>query len=123
MNLHLKEMRRLKGYKQKELADILGIDWRTYGSWERGERGLTLENAYNCAIALGCTIDELAGMPERAPSFSEARKNALIGYYDSMNEKGRDLLVQSAKHMSADPEVRIVKDSTERVDDQTAMGA
>ena len=123
MNFRLKEMRKLKGYKQKELADILGIDWRTYGSWERGERGLTLENAYNCAIALGCTIDEIAGMPEHPASFTEPRKNALVGYYDSMNDKGRDLLVQSAKHMSADPEVRIVKDSPEHVDGQAAMGA
>lgn len=123
MELQLKSLRKKAGYTQEEFAKLIGAKYRTYASWERQEYAMTLEDAYTCAIALGCTIDELAGMPEQAPSFSEARKNALIGYYDSMNDKGRDLLVQSAKHMSADPEVRIVKDSPEHIESQSAMGA
>ena len=123
MELQLKSLRKRAGYTQEEFAKLIGAKYRTYASWERQEYAMTLEDAYNCALALGCTIDELAGMPEQPASFSEPRKNALVGYYDSMNDKGRDLLVQSAKHMSADPEVRIVKDSSEYVNSQAAMGA
>lgn len=123
MNLRLKEMRVRSGLKQKELAERLSVDWRTYGSWERGERGLTLENAYNCAIALNCTIDEIAGMPPRHASFSDQGQQKLNECYEKMNESGKTLLVESAKSISADPERRIIKDRQEHLDDTGAIGA
>lgn len=40
---------------------------------------MNLEQAYNCAVALGCTIDEIAGMPPRGELESDERK--LVGDY------------------------------------------
>ena len=62
MKTYLKEIRTRKGLKQSEVAKMLGINDRTYGAWERGENNMTLEQAYNCAVALGCSINEIVGL-------------------------------------------------------------
>lgn len=45
MSIHqfLKEIRIKNGYKQQEIAEILGIDTTSYGRIERGDRKLTTE--------------------------------------------------------------------------------
>lgn len=123
MELQLKRLRRLKGLTQTQLAEEIDSTMRVVSAWERRETSLPFEDACRIADVLECSLDELAGREWRGERFADPGKNALVGYYDSMNDKGRDLLVQSAKHMSADPEVRIVKDSSEHADRQSAMGA
>ena len=63
MKLMLKELRKQAGYSQKELAEKLGVDWRTYGSWERQERALNLKQACSICNALSCTPNDLVGWP------------------------------------------------------------
>lgn len=63
MNLQLQRLRKLAGYKtQRDFAAVLGIPERRYASWERGEVMMSLEHAFDCAVALNCTIDEIAGL-------------------------------------------------------------
>lgn len=61
MNLQLKELRKLKGLRQEDLAKELMTTSRIVGSWERGETALPLEDACSIADVLECTLDELAG--------------------------------------------------------------
>lgn len=63
MDLQLKRLRKAAGIKsQKAMADLLGIPERRYSSWEREEVMMSLEQAYNCAVVLGCTLNDLVGM-------------------------------------------------------------
>ena len=76
------------------------------------------------AHGLGMTAEELYyGTPPPAPTYSDARQVALNGYYESMNEKGKDTLVESAHLMAGSPDVRLEKNIGEDVPFQTAMGA
>lgn len=98
VEIQLKEMRKKRGLKQKELAEKLGVDWRTYGSWERGERMINLEQAYNCAVLLDCSIDEIAGMPVRDPSeFRDPREAELHRCYRSCTRERQDRLLDTAR--------------------------
>ena len=61
-NLQLKSLRKRAGFNtQADLAQTLGVNPRTYASWERGEVKLTLGDAQRIADVLGCSLDELAG--------------------------------------------------------------
>lgn len=122
MELQLQRMRKLAGLDQQEMADALGIKKRTYGSWEREEVAMSFPQAIACAEVLGCTTDELAG---RKPirSYTDPNQAALNGYYESMNDRGRETLVESARLMSDGNSVRIEKDSPESVGISAAMGA
>ena len=100
MNLRLKELRKLAGYKtQGDMADALGVPRRRYESWERKEAMMSLEQAYKITELLGCTLDELVGRNEHR-SYSDPGQAALNGYYESMGGEGRSVLVDSARLMS-----------------------
>lgn len=110
MKLQLQRLRKLAGYKtQKDAADALGVPERRYASWEREEAMINLEQAAECAVLFGCTIDAIAGL-EHPVTFSDPGQAALNGYYQSMNDEGRDALLNTAKLMSGSPDTRIEKD-------------
>lgn len=70
--LRLKELRKAAGFAtQKEFADYLGIKERKYASWERGEVGIPLEDAFTLCEALKCTPNDLCGFPD-APCNTES---------------------------------------------------
>lgn len=122
MKLQIKRIREAKGFSQQDVADRINVPVRRYGSWEREERKLNFEDAILLAEALGCTTDELAG---RKPirSYADPKQAALNGYYESMNDKGRETLVESARLMSDGNSVRIEKDSPESAGVSAEMGA
>ena len=122
--LQLKEMRKRAGYKtQKAAADVLNIKERKYASWERGEVQLTLEDAFNIGLVFGCTPNDLCGWDggNSSASFPDSSQAALNAYYESMNDQGRETLVQTARLMSGSPDTRVQKDSPEAVRVQEAM--
>lgn len=57
----LKEARNKAGYSQKELAEKLGMNLRTYGSYERGERDISTAVLLNICKALDISSDYLLG--------------------------------------------------------------
>ena len=58
--LQLKDCEGALGLDAKDIADRLGIKERKYATWEREEVALTLEDAYNLSIVLGCTPNDCA---------------------------------------------------------------
>lgn len=88
MEIKLKAIRKRAGLSQKDIAKQLGVDWRTYGTWERGDRMLSLAQAYRCAIVLNCTIDEIAGrMPDNR--YSDPMQEAMNRDYAALSEAGK----------------------------------
>jgi len=55
----LQELRKLNGYKGKDVALILGISIRTYESYEQGKRKPKIEKLKQMAKLFKCTIDDL----------------------------------------------------------------
>ena len=56
---HLLQLRKSKGLKQTELAEKIGISWRTYQTYERGEREPTLSTLVALADFYDLSLDEL----------------------------------------------------------------
>lgn len=77
------------------------------------------------AEGLGMSAEELYYGEGHAPTarYADQQQAALNGYYESMNEGGQRLLVETAESISADPKRRIFKDGAKRSDSQAAMGA
>ncbi len=56
---NLKEARVSRGFSQKEIADLLGIDRSTYVNYEAGKREPNLERLRALAMTLGVSADYL----------------------------------------------------------------
>lgn len=111
MKTQLQRIRKEKGFRSaRAFAEHIGMSKNTYTNYEQGTRPLTLELACDFADALECTLDELAGREWPAPEFADPGQAALNGYWESMNEKGRSALLNSAELMSGSPDTRIEKD-------------
>ena len=101
MGNHLKELRKKRGLNQKEVAEKLVVDWHTYGSWEREEAMISLEQACNYAVALDCSTDEIAGRPLRSSSeFSDPHEAELRRCYRSCDHDRQDLLLDTTRNFT-----------------------
>lgn len=107
---------------QQEMADILGVKKRTYGSWERGEAMINLEYAFKCAVILGCSIDEIAGRSTGPTSNSgDADQQLLNECYESMSDEGKKTLLKVASSLEKDAANRVEKDSPKHPENKTAI--
>lgn len=101
MKLKLKEFREARHLSQKELAELIGMSYRSIQQWERGD---TFPNAYalcDLCTVLGAEPNELLGWydehPEDRPSASVTRdESALLSNYRASPPEGRDFVARAA---------------------------
>ena len=113
MELQLRAMRKKAALSQQELADVLGVDVKTIGNWERGSTMMSIEQVWNCAVALDSTPNDICGWylehpnDETTPArIDDPLKRQVVDAYDSMTQAGRESLAGVAKGLSALPENR-----------------
>lgn len=108
MEVQLKKLRKSAGLSQQQMADLLDIKVTRYRTWESGNRMLSLQQAYDCAVILGCSIDAIAGY-EPPVAYSDPGQEALNGYWESMNDEGRERLLGIAELAADSGKVRVQK--------------
>jgi transcriptional regulator with XRE-family HTH domain len=67
MGIRLKRLREAAGLTQARLALDVGVSMRALQNWEAGKRSFDFELGVSLARALGCTLDQLAGLEEASP--------------------------------------------------------
>ena len=92
MNIQLKQLRQQKGFSQDEMAhkltQIMGCEIKVsrYGTWERQDRMMSLEQAFYCCKALGCTLNDLVGMGQSSSNSLDENESKLIEDYRSTHD-------------------------------------
>lgn len=103
MSVHqfLKEIRIKNGYKQQQIAEILGIDTTSYGRIERGDRKLNTERLailakhYNISVsALLSNAEILAEKPQETPT-----NNEFVNYLKEENSFLRNSIMSKDKQL------------------------
>ena len=62
----LKDLREYRGMKQKEVADILGIDQRVYSNYETGKREIPTRFVVKLANFYNTSADYILGRTNKA---------------------------------------------------------
>lgn len=75
----IREARESANLTQKQLADMLGVPVRTYGSYERGERDISTDILKKVCEVLKVSSDYLLG--RRSPAQSEAEPLPTVNTY------------------------------------------
>lgn len=102
MQLQLQQLRKRAGYRSREdFADALGINPRTYKTWETGERRFNFEQACMMADLLHCSLDELAGRSQFVGSYSDGRQAAINESFSSLSEQGKVAALGAVKGIEA----------------------
>lgn len=107
MHLKMKQIRVGLGLGQKDVAEKLGMPVRRYGSYERGERTLSLEDAARIADVFDCSLDELAGRDWRqASDYADPRQAELNRCWESLDPERQDRILTIAHDMEAAKSLR-----------------
>ena len=61
----LKQLRREKGYTQEQVAELLGIDRRSYCSYETGVNSINAQTLIKLSKIYGASIDYLLGQTDK----------------------------------------------------------
>lgn len=107
MHLKMKQIRVGLGLGQKDVAEKLGMPVRRYGSYERGERTLSLEDAARIADVFDCSLDELAGRDwHQASDYADPRQAELNRCWELLDPERQDRILADAHDMEAAKSLR-----------------
>lgn len=126
MNNRIPDLLRERGIKVAAFARETGIPAPTLYNIMKKPKvdDLSVSIFIRIAEGLGMTAEELYyGVAPDAPEYSDARQTALNGYFESMNDAGKNTLVASARLMAGSPDVRMEKNNGEDLPIQAALGA
>ncbi len=91
----LKILREVKGYKQEEIAEVLGISQNTYSRLERNPQSLTAEQAQKLSEFYDVSIENLLSEVLPVITFHESKfENSNNGY---LNQVENDYRVEGAQ--------------------------
>ena len=71
----LKKLRKEKGYTQVKIQMLTGIDQSDYSKIESGKRYYTFEQCKRLAMALGTSMDYLAGLTDEKSPYPRKEEN------------------------------------------------
>ena len=106
MNIQLMRLRKAAGYSNRDdFADKIGVNKYTYRSWESGAAMMNAEQVWNCAVALGCTPNDVLGWYESHPK-EEALINSpyeqeLMDCYRSSTVDRKERILDTARDAAA----------------------
>ena len=69
----LKNLRKERGFTQLKMQMLTGIDQSDYSKIERGTRYYTFEQCKRIAIALGTSMDYLAGLTDEKEPYPKSK--------------------------------------------------
>lgn len=102
MELKLMQLRKAAGFKNRDdFAMVIGVNPRTYKTWETGARNMSFTQACMVADALGCSLDELAGRTEFVGSFSDERQAVMNDDYARLSDAGKDAAAGAVRGIRA----------------------
>lgn len=96
MNLEIKNMRKKLRISQTDFAKAVGVSLRTIGSWERGESIPNAEQIWACAVALGCSPNDILGWVEEKPA-QDMFERELVECYRVCTPSKQDSLLEHAR--------------------------
>lgn len=122
MELAIKALRKKLHISQAKFANAVGVALRTVGSWERGESMPNAEQIWNCAVALGCTPNDILGWYEDHPHEDSgehltSEEREIVGCYRDSTPQWRkniSMTARAAAGESKEAAKRGVPDAEER---------
>ena len=103
MNVQLMRLRKAAGYSNRDdFAKKIGVNKYTYRSWESGAAMRSAEQVWNCAVALGCTPNDILGWYEDHPREDSGERltseeREIVGCYRESTPQWRQNIAMTAR--------------------------
>lgn len=95
----------LKGIRQVEIAEAMGVSQGTVSNWFKGTNSIDIENLASLCDYLGVSLDQIYGVAPLTPEVTLSQDEMdLIGMYRSLRPKEQEMLLYTARSFSLNSE-------------------
>lgn len=108
---NIKKVCALKGIRQVEISEHMGVSQGTVSNWFKGINSIDIENLAELCAFLGVSLDQIFGVAPLTPEVTLSQEETdLLGMYRSLNQTGREMLMSTARAFAGNPDMK--KEST-----------
>ena len=104
---NIKRICEMKGIRQIEIAEYMGISQGSVSNWMKGINSIDIENLAKLCSFLGVTLNQIYGVDPITPdSLLSTQESELVSLFRSLNKNGKDMLITTARAFSGNPDMR-----------------
>lgn len=104
---NIKKVCSLKGIRQVEISEHMGVSQGTVSNWFKGVNSIDIENLAELCAFLGVSLDQIFGVaPLNAEVTLSQEETDLLGMYRSLNKNGKEMLMSTARAFAGNPDMQ-----------------
>lgn len=104
---NIRKICEMKGIKQIEIAEFMGISQGSVSNWMKGINSIDIENLARLCGFLGVTLNQVYGVDPITPeALLSAQENELLRLFRSLNKNGKSMLMSTARAFSGNPDLQ-----------------
>lgn len=89
---NLKAVSKIKGIRNKQIADYMGVSESCVSHWFRGNNSLDIDNLYKLCQFLGVSLDQIFGLDPIVVGVLNADENDVLRAYRSASDEEKNLI-------------------------------
>lgn len=104
---NIKKVCALKGIRQVEISEHMGVSQGTVSNWFKGVNSIDIENLAELCSFLGVSLDQIFGVAPLTPEVTLTQEETdLLGIYRSLNGSGKEMLLNTARAFLGNPDLQ-----------------
>lgn len=104
---NIKKICALKGIRQVDISDHLGVSQGSVSNWIKGTNSIDIENLAELCRFLGVSLDQIYGFEPIKPDVSlSVDETEIISLYRSLNQNGKALALSTIKTFAGNPDMQ-----------------
>ena len=101
---NIKKVCLLKGIRQVEISEHMGVSQGTVSNWFKGTNSIDIENLAELCSFLDVSLDQIFGVSPLTPEVILSQEESdLLSMFRSLNNQGKEMLVNTARAFAGNP--------------------
>lgn len=102
---NIKKICILKGIRQVDIAEHMGVSQGTVSNWFKGTNSIDIENLAKLCLFLGVSLDQVYGFSPFSPEVTLTQDETdLLSAFRSLNKDAQSLIIQITTIFSGNPD-------------------
>lgn len=101
---NIKRIAALKGIRQVEIAEHMGVSQGSVSNWIKGTNSIDIENLAELCRFLGVSLDQIYGVAPITPEVTlSGEETELVSLFRMLNAEGRSLSMNTIRTFAGNP--------------------
>jgi len=104
---NIKKVCSLKGIRQVEISEYMGVSQGTVSNWFKGTNSIDIENLAQLCGYLGVSLAQIYGVAPLPPEVTLSQDETdLLSYYRTLNDDTKKALLNTARAFAGTPDMQ-----------------